>query len=603
MFNKTIKNKIGGSLSNTSGLQHILSIGYEVECSNLMKLTKSETEDPSELILFNSDTLVKDVNEIKKIVDNNYGSSENIDYNNIARSEELVEIDVLDKHGIVDEKSKFYITNDTASYPFTKKLNKVCYYPSDEIKSTRKSKSEMEHADEKNELYIFRDTTDNKDYKIHFLFQTNRKCQTHSNVEWIFTYFKPKRGVNVIINTFLNMIKNLVRHTSDLKPIRGNFIMKYKDANNIQEELIIDNPKERLLYHKPDTNLYYLQNQVSDKPFTIDGTCAKIQMTFSSKIENVYTILKTILTDKKNAIPSITKLLNGRLKIIENIRARIDELIDNYNKTDTSYKIFSKSKKTTDIEIIKNYLFLILYKIDRYYVFKKRSEKQAKYFKNLLFVNCRHSNHNLYVELKKTIQRMFVVDNTTAVSIITKIVFQPEILNKIVTPEIKDKLRKGVFLSTNTLDKTHRYYGDPIFSLVSYFDFFEEPIKTDKTNSIVSTDNTNSIVLQDNDIPSIKYDWLEYADIDTASARMDLKDDIILIECRNFQELISSYVYSIADSELKNQMKNGACNIIANQFSEDVPALSIGNFKKVIEILNLKGSKKTLKKTSVKNTV
>ena len=38
----------GGDISNINGLQHILSIGYEVECGILMKLTRSETGDSSE---------------------------------------------------------------------------------------------------------------------------------------------------------------------------------------------------------------------------------------------------------------------------------------------------------------------------------------------------------------------------------------------------------------------------------------------------------------------------------------------------------------------------------------------------------------------------
>jgi len=35
----------GGDISNINGLQYILSIGYEVECGILMKLTRSETGD------------------------------------------------------------------------------------------------------------------------------------------------------------------------------------------------------------------------------------------------------------------------------------------------------------------------------------------------------------------------------------------------------------------------------------------------------------------------------------------------------------------------------------------------------------------------------
>jgi hypothetical protein len=48
--------------------------------------------------------------------------------------------------------------------------------------------------------------------------------------------------------------------------------------------------------------------------------------------------------------------------------------------------------------------------------------------------------------------------------------------------------------------------------------------------------------------------------------------------------LLSTYVYSIADTELKNQMKNGSCNILTNHYEEDVSSLSFSNLKKVVEI-------------------
>jgi hypothetical protein len=578
MLDKTVKT-YGGSISNTTGLRHILSVGYEVECGNLMKLTKLESD---KLILFNSD---------RNLTNSDFGnestSDSNTNNNIIAGSQELIEMDVFGESDKVDENIEFSITNDIALYPLAKKLKKICYYPSeDTIKSSTKSKgkSEKDHSAEKNELYLFRDTGSKKEYKIHFMFKTPRECHEHSNVEWIFTYFKPKRQNNVIVNTFLNMIKNLVKHTEDLVPIKGNLIMKYKDADNKQQEIIIDKPEEKTLYHKPGTNLYYLQTQVTDHPFTMDGTCAKIQMTFSTHIENLFTVLKTILTDKKKAIPSIAENLKIRLDKIELVKNCTDELIEKYNKSEAIHKLVLSYKKSPDLEIIKNYIFLILFKIESYYTFKKGSEKQTKYLKNLLFINSRHSNYDLYVELKKHIEKMLKVDGPTAVSIIKKIIFQPETLYKMISTNIKDKLRKGIFLESNVLEKTNSHYGDPIYSLVSYFDFFEQPIQAESNI----------------DESLIDYDWLDYTNVDKASAKMDLKDGIVLVELRNFQAIISSYVYSIADDELKEQMKNGACNILTKHYSEDVPSLSIGNFKKIIQIMKKKSSKKTLKITSSK---
>ena len=57
-----MESNIAGDITNISGQKHILSIGYEVECGILMKLTESVTGDS---VLFNSDTARKDILEFK----------------------------------------------------------------------------------------------------------------------------------------------------------------------------------------------------------------------------------------------------------------------------------------------------------------------------------------------------------------------------------------------------------------------------------------------------------------------------------------------------------------------------------------------------------
>jgi hypothetical protein len=558
-----MKSNIAGDISNISGLKHILSIGYEVECGILMKLTKTSTGDS---VLFNSDTARKDILEFKKFEEN----PEDIDEDIIERLEEMVEDKMYDDSGNIDKDATFYITNDIAMSPFIKKLASVCYYPSEEIiKSHTVTDSNVNYTNEKNELYLFRDDK-GRDYKINFLFANkNQDCATHSNVEWVFTYFKPKRNNNIIINTFLNMIKNLLRHLSDLQPIKGEFIMNYKDENGKDKELVIAKPEHRTLYHKPDTNLYYLLTQVQEKHFTIDDACSVFQMTFSSKGENVMTVMLALLTDTLNSIASFNTNVSSKLLLLLNIKMCVDELVDSYNKTNTKYKLIANRKQNQiRIDIIKNYFCLILFKIECYFKFKN-AEKPTKYLKNLLFFNSRHSNYVLYMALKKKIEKMFNIKSATAINIIKQLLFQPDILKKMFSPDIK--LRRGVLSITNTLDKKNKNYGDPNYSLVSYFDFFEEPI-----------DNESNISVNSGKI--LNYDWLEYKQIDNYSTKMDLKNDIVLIECRIFQKLLSIYIYSIADAELKNQMKNGSCNILTNHFEEDVSSLSIANLKKVVEL-------------------
>ena len=651
-------NSYGGDISNISGLEHILSIGYEVECGILMKLTRSETGDlsehgsksfkssklsehgsksleqgsislgqgnsfkssesfqlgklfeggnsseinsspkssessksskseklskssksskssqlskPDKIVLFNSDTFTQDIVEFKKFEEN----PEDIDENIIARLEEMMEDNIYDDNNQIDTNSSFYITNDIAMSPFMRELSAVCYYSSKENGDN--------HTDEKNNLYLFRDTEKNQDYEINFLFRNaTTDCATHSNVEWVFTYYRPQQGDNIIINTFLNMIKNLLRHLSDLQPITGNFIMKYKDDEGKDTELIIAKPEQRVLYHKPNTNLYYLLTQFYDSPFTIDDACSVFQMTFSSKAEHIMEVMVALLTDTLKSIPTFSTYINSKLAILLDVKSTVDELVDNYNNGDSEYKIHS------GVEIIKNYLCLILLKIRIYYEFKNAA-KQPKYLKNILFFNCRHSNYVLYSALKNHIEKMFNVDSSPAIDIIKRIVFQPDILKQMNSPQIK--IRKGALSISNTLDKSNKNYGDPLYSLVSYFDFFEDPIDDDRNI--------------DDDDEILYYDWLEYKRFDDYSAKMELKDDIVLVECRIFQKILSSYVYSIADEELRQQMTNGACNILTNNFGPDVSSLSIANLKKIIELqgssnLGLGLKTRKIRKTTMK---
>ena len=533
-------------------------------------------------MLFNSDTARKDILEFQKFEEN----PEDIDYDIIARLEEMVEDKIYDDNNQIDSNSSFYITNDIAMSPFIKKLSGICYYPSEEdIKSQSVTLPILDHSEEKNNLYLFRDIEKNQDYEINFLFRdTSTDCATHSNVEWVFTYYQPDQGENIIINTFLNMITNLLRHLSDLQPITGNFIMNYKDAQGKNTEIIIAKPEQRVLYHKPNTNLYYLLTQMYDSPFTIDDACSVFQMTFSSKCEHVMEVMIALLTDTLNSIPSFSTYINTKLEILLNVKSVVDSLIDNYNSSNSEYKIHA------GVEIVKNYLYLILLKIKLYYEFKSAT-KQAKYLKNLLFFNSRHSNYALYISLKSHIEQMFNVDNSVAIDIIKRIVFQQDILKEMNSPDIK--LRKGALSKSNTLEKSNKNYGDPVYSLVSYFDFFEDPVDNESNKN---DDNGNII----------DYDWLEYKGGDDYSAKMELKDDIILVECRIFQKLLSSYVYSIADEELKQQMTNGSCNILTNHFSSDVSSLSIANLKKILELqgthnlgLGIRKTRKT-KKTNKK---
>jgi hypothetical protein len=237
------------------------------------------------------------------------------------------------------------------------------------------------------------------------------------------------------------------------------------------------------------------------------------------------------------------------------------------------------------MQSVKTYLFLILFKLAQYIKFKG-VKSGAKYFKNILYINSRHSNYVLYNGLKRQLEIQFgMLDEEIVISIIKDIVFVPDILMAgIVTGD--GAVRTGAFSKTNVLDKSNKHYGDPTYSLMSYFDFFERPV-----------DNETNVVEGTGEIK--EYDWLEYKKIDDYSNKMDLNNDVVLIEVRNFQKLLSLHVYDMADQGLKLDMESGSCNVLTKHMGADVGSLSIANFRKIIDLYNgrLRGQTRRKSKT------
>ena len=113
----------GGDLSKMDGLRHILSIGYEIECGVLAKLTRTDVD--GEMFLYNSDSARKDIDELKRLEEDPDADVE--DYI-LERQEEVMTDVILDKRGRPDKYAVFNITSDNAMTPFIRMLNKICYY-------------------------------------------------------------------------------------------------------------------------------------------------------------------------------------------------------------------------------------------------------------------------------------------------------------------------------------------------------------------------------------------------------------------------------------------------------------------------------------------
>lgn len=610
---KKFSKKKGGDIHNNDAFKHILSIGYELETSSLSKLTLiSQTTDKGEPILLNTDTARKDLDIFMKKGHSSVGTieEEEEDDDFILRQEETMDFPVYNSNYEKDENVSFLVTNDIVDSPFVKFLNSKCSGVQEELEITI---DDFVPSDIKNELYHFV-TDKGKKYKIQFEFHDKETpCSVFSDVEWIFTYYKPKQSENIIIDTFQNVLQNLLSHLRDLFPTPGSLYINTcvdsylpvnipvgvgvkvntntkdkiplleKGGDSIQKrsdriqipkcEHIANRPETRVLYHKPKTNMYYLQSHYYEKELTLRDICITPQMTFSAHISNIIPIMIALVKDTINSIPTTNSLLKLRFTQLRQIYVCVDLLLKKYNtEAEPEYQILL-NKKPILYKSIYSYLFLIMYKLYLYYNSFLTSEK-IKYFKDALFFNSRHSNHILYLALKQKMILYFYgngwIESTpekskrmdeTCIEIILKILVQKDILETHFVEKDNKHIRKNAFNPKNILDKNSSSYGNPAKSLISYFHFFEKPIDND----------TN--ITEDDEI--VYYDWLEYKRIDAFSQKMELKSDIILMEFRTFTRALSSYIYSVLDENSREKMTQGICNQMSKTYEADVRGISV----------------------------
>jgi hypothetical protein len=66
---------------------------------------------------------------------------------------------------------------------------------------------------------------------------------------------------------------------------------------------------------------------------------------------------------------------------------------------------------------------------------------------------------------------------------------------------------------------------------------------------------------------------------------------------------MNTYIYSIADAELKNEMTKGICNRMTNAFKPDIPIISIKSLKKFISLHEEKMKKQESKRKENKQNI
>jgi hypothetical protein len=657
---------IAGDIIKQNAYEKILSIGYEFETSSLAKLT-GISEGGKMVKLLNTDTARKDIEVLDDPSKLEKESEEDKIRYEKRRIEELY-IDMYKENGekYHKEEASFLSTNDISKSKFFKKISKVCeteiltvrvnqvgkaikksnlYSHKDQIMKAiqegpyGKVSEELEKlfktqrfANDKykprisqffellKEIYAQNDNlytytrTDNYDkssdlgkYNINFEFWNDIECGTFADVEWVVTYYKPTISKNVILDTYINAIRNIARHLDEYTGKMRGYIELSTGERSRDTHTKITAPTTRSLFYRPDKGIeqiYYLQTHVLDEKgkreteLSLDDCCITSQMTFSTLIHHVFPIMKHLLNDSINNISEFQEVFNQRITALQKLEDCIKKLIMSYNNNNPDYKIEAGDENVEKKELvsaIKNYIGLIFFKLYQYINDYLQDDPQTRtYLKDKLYFNCRHKNYALYKGLKSSIHELFKEKGITekqVVSLIQTLIVNEEILLNYMLNDI-EYVESGAFSINTHIERNDDDYGDPTISLLSYFQFFEEPRNAD--------DN----VTENDEI--LLYDWLEYDGVDIFSAQSDIqfhegKKNKVLIEFRGFQRTLTPYMFNMADNELKEDMTNGVCNRIAKKPNSFMNGASVKGLKKLISLYDdndtypIKGVKKTRK--------
>jgi len=597
----------GGDLSSHPIFKKILSLGYEFETHDIIKFSLHDNGTS----LVNADTILRTLNskisegKIKKVDDNYLALNVQFEGNVISEEQEEEEEALLDEYmeAFQDESEeaqnareyeehfgkkskskspekdanfvneyfnekrkgdntnniKFQVTNDIGDADFAKMLKARC----------------KNLTIPKNDMYIFKTNT-GKTYDLKFT-RGLPDCQTFSGVEYVVTYYNPKReNPNVVVDTFIDACSRVIDHLADMKQIGGE-LMIAKNNEKTEYETIGDLKNHRHIYNKEGTNLYYMDayddeesNEWLTKRQVLSDVIFTIQMTFRCHADDALDIMKQILkqnpANARHARAFIREQKN-ELLCIEILEGIVNQLFVRFDvANDTNIMDNTKISKT-----LKTYVFMILYKI--YYYIAGHADilydREETYLKDYLSFASRHSNAELYARVKDILDKKF---NVTDKKKILKLFYQTDILNPFyedLEPDDKDLDEEGNFLYgeplTDVLEETDTNYGNPMYSLASYFTHIEE-----------------------NDS-----DWFHEAKLDVYSTTFGLTNDNIMFENRYFASEILVYLRNQVDKKISPNGRNG---MDVSDMHRAVAALYGNNIKHMMNLKLDAGKKKFVRK-------
>jgi hypothetical protein len=552
---KTRKYK-GGDLKQHSIFNYIKSIGFEIETTDLIKFS-IERLNHKEIL----------VNSALTNIDLEYGYFDENEYTDIIDTPKLkfkITNDSAEDSEFNEEIIKLYSPHKSTSSHSTSRQTKSesDESESDESDSESKPASEKEDCDEvifkleipENE-YLKQTTYDIKirEPELH-------NCASFTDVEWIITYYEPKKSKNVILDHFYDSIKHLKEHLQKLKTINNSYLLYLNEYN---EYVNFENTTINQVYVLPGTSLVYYNNSVYDiKNYNINEDLKiVVQMTFSCDINYVFRIMKKLMAidfssdqmktvkkylknndydDKvKENVENIYKMIDQTMKnenfdldAIDNSLKIVKKLFEVYEKTNNKYS-FSSSENTKKLEM---YLFLIIYKLYIYlnsYLQNKEQDRESLFKKSLSFA-VRHTNYYLYLEIKRILKEIFSLEDETEIV---------QIIYDIVRPIDQDKKINNMMYNfpyvktkkTESGSSSSDHFGDPLYSIADYFSYFEKELE-DVINEVE------------------RHDWLVENSVDEKSTKFELNNDTIIIEFRDFPSYCFLHLFMESDDLLRTEL-------------------------------------------------
>jgi hypothetical protein len=554
----------GGSLKSAAIFKKILSIGYEFETNELAKLSLHANKKT----LINSDTTLRTLQSrttsgTYKVVDENYilaripigvdpkeidkeyevnleemdqderdfweSNREDMERERLERRENETYLDYFYEYRKNDNRKtvKFNITNDLGDTPFQMMLKGYC-----EDLTTKK-----------NDLYFFRTQSGRMlDIKFTEDIAKDEDCESFSGVEYVITYYSPKKeNPNIIVDSFVDACSRIIDHLGDVKTIKGELLINDGKKELTPVGAIEDN---RGLYHKPGTNLFYMDTYDSMETYSnntlrlkgIQDVAFVPQMTFRCNAIDAVDIILEIMR-KNNSFTvgkSTIRDQHEQKKDLVFLKEQVEYMFSKYNGLKTTKLKINGNEGTG--KILKTYLFLIFKKV---YMFIDKNDEIIsgdKYLKDTLLFASRHPNIELFARVKQILSERYKI---TAFDDILNLICHPSIMREFYGISAQ-KYSKTAHI--DDLPDTDPNYGNPLYSMRSYFRYLEKK----------------------------EEDWLKVEKYDVYSTTFEIKSDIILLENRYFRYAIGLYLRNMLDENItKESVTVKDMHKIVNHFYKD----------------------------------